>query len=282
MGAFLLLCMTCFKLQFDRLSSVQELQLKLDHGSPAEGTGRFRTTRWSVVLLSAQSQSPDSEAALAELCRRYWYPLYAFVRRRGYGPEDAQDLTQGFFLDLLERKGLVQVDPLKGKFRSFLLASMQNYLSKQADRVRCLKRGGNLEFVPLDTESAENLYRFEPADHITAETIFDARWATTLLDEAMVQLGNEYAGQGKAATLQVLKPFLDPINSETVPSYEQVADQLQVSIGAVKTLIHRLRNKYAALLRQEVARTICDAAEVDEEIHALCNALIAAEGQVGP
>jgi RNA polymerase sigma factor (sigma-70 family) len=235
-----------------------------------------------VVLLSAQSQTPDSEAALAELCRLYWYPLYAFVRRRGYGPEDAQDMTQGFFLDLLERNGLVRVDPLKGKFRSFLLASMQNYLSKQADRLRCLKRGGNLEFVPLDTESAENLYRCEPAGHITAETIFDARWATKLLDEAMGQLGNEYAEHGKAATLQALKPFLDPINSETVPSYEQVADQLQVSIGAVKTLIHRLRNKYAALLRQEVARTVCDPVEVDEEIHALCNALIAAEGQVGP
>ena len=256
--------------------------MKLDHSSPAEDAGRFRTTRWSVVLLSAQSQAPDSEAALAELCRLYWYPLYAFVRRRGYGPEDAQDLTQGFFLDLLERKGLVRVDPLKGRFRSFLLASMQNYLSKQADRVRCLKRGGNFEFVSLNTESAENFYRFEPADRITAETIFDARWATTLLDEAMGQLGNEYAGQGKAATLQALKPFLDPINSEAVPSYEHIANQLQVSIGAVKTLIHRLRNKYTALLRQEVARTVCDAAEVDEEIHALCNALIAAEGQLRP
>ena len=196
--------------------------MKLDHSSP-EDAGRFRTTRWSVVLLSAQSQTPDSEAALAELCRLYWYPLYAFVRRRGYGFEDAQDLTQGFFLDLLKRKGLVRVDPLKGRFRSFLLASMQNYLSKQADRLRCLKRGGNLEFVPLDTESAENLYRCEPAGHITAETIFDARWATTLLDEAMSQLGIEYAGQGKAATLQALKPFLDPINSEAVPSYEEIA-----------------------------------------------------------
>jgi hypothetical protein len=125
-----------------------------------------------------------------------------------------------------------------------------------------------------------NLYLCEPSGHITAETIFDARWATTLLDEAMGQLCNEYAGQGKAATLQVLKPFLDPINSEAVPSYEQVADQLHVSIGAVKTLIHRLRNKYAALLRQEVARTVCDPVEVDEEIHALCNALIAAEAQL--
>jgi RNA polymerase sigma-70 factor (ECF subfamily) len=232
--------------------------------------------------VSAQSQAPGAEAALAELCRLYWYPLYAFVRRRGYRPEDAQDLTQGFFLHLLERKGLVRVDPIKGRFRSFLLASMQNYLSKEADRVRCLKRGGNFEFVSLNTESAENFYRFEPADRITAETIFDARWATTLLDEALNQLGSEYARQGKSATLQALKPFLDPINSEAVPSYEQVADQLQVSIGAVKTLIHRLRNKYTALLRQEVGRTVCDPVEVDEEIHALCNALIAAEGQLGP
>ena len=231
-------------------------------------------------MLSAQSQAPGSKAALAELCKLYWFPLYAFVRRRGYCPADAQDLVQGFFLHLLDHKSLAEVDPRKGKFRSFLLASIKNYLSKEADRDRCLKRGGNIEFVPLDTKRAEDLYRLEPADFLTAETIFDARWATILLDEAMTRLGSEYAEQGKAATLQALKPFLDPTNVQVLPSYEQLANQLQVTLGAVKTLIHRLRKQYTTLLREEVARTVCDPVEVDEEIHALCEALIASEGRL--
>src|SRR6516162_1893539 len=172
--------------------------MKPDHSSPAADAGRFRTTRWSVVLMSAQSQAPGSKAALAELCRLYWYPLYAYVRRRGHTPEETQDLTQGFFLHLLEHKTLGRADPLKGKFRSFLLGSLQNYLSSEAERARCLKRGGGVEFISLDLQDAENLYRLEPADHLTAETIFDARWATSLLDEDMSRLESEYAEQGKA------------------------------------------------------------------------------------
>jgi hypothetical protein len=144
--------------------------LKPDHSSLTDGA-EFRPTRWSVVLLSAQSKAPGSQAALAALCRLYWYPLYALVRRRGYNPEDAKDLTQGFFLHLLDHKALAQVDPHKGKFRSFLLASIQNYLSKEVDRARCLKRGGKTEFIPLDAKSAEDRYRFEPADYLTAEKI---------------------------------------------------------------------------------------------------------------
>ena len=253
--------------------------MKPDQSSLADAA-EFRPTRWSVVLLSAQSKAPGSQAALAALCRLYWYPLYAFVRRRGYNPEDAQDLTQGFFLHLLDHKALAQVDPLKGKFRSFLLASIQNYLSKEVDRARCLKRGGKMEFVPLDVENAEDRYRLEPTDYLTAEKIFDARWALTLLDEAMNLLCAEYAGQGKGATLERLKPFLRPIDSDALPSYEQVANQLEVSVGALKTLIHRLRKRYTALLREEVARTVSDPREIDEEIHALCNALIASGGRL--
>jgi RNA polymerase sigma factor (sigma-70 family) len=256
-------------------------QLKPDHSSLADAA-EFRPTRWSVVLLSAQSKAPGSQAALAALCRLYWYPLYAFVRRRGYSPEDAQDLTQGFFLHLLDHKALAQVDPLKGKFRSFLLASIQNYLSKEADRARCLKRGGEMQFVPLDAKNAEDLYRLEPTDYVTPEKLFDARWALTLLDKAMSLLCAEYAGQGKMATLETLKPFLHPINTEKLPSYEQVADQLEVSVGTVKMLIHRLRKRYTTLLRAEVARTVSDPGEIDEEIHALCDALIASEGRLGP
>ena len=240
----------------------------------------FRPTRWSVILLSAQTKAPGSQAALATLCRLYWYPLYAFVRRRGYYPEDAQDLTQGFFLHLLDHKALAQVDPLKGKFRSFLLASIRNYLSKEVDRVRCLKRGGKTEFVPLDTKNAEDRYQLEAADHLSAEKIFDARWALTLLDEAMSLLSVEYARQEKMATFETLKPFLNPLDSEAQPSYEQVADQLEVSVGTVKMLIHRLRKRYTTLLRAEVARTVSDPEEIDEELRALCDALIAAEGRL--
>jgi RNA polymerase sigma factor (sigma-70 family) len=253
--------------------------LKPDHSSPAEAA-KFRPTRWSVVLLSAKSKAPGSEAALADVCKLYWYPLYAFVRRRGYNPEDAQDLTQGFFLHLLDQKALAQVHPLKGKFRSFLLASIQNYLSKEADRARCLKRGGKTEFVPFDIKNAEDRYRLEPIDYLTAEKIFDARWALTLLDEAMSLLCAEYAGQGKMATFETLKPFLRPIDSEALPSYEQLAAQLGLGVGTIRTLVHRLRKRYTTLLREQVARTVSDPGEIDEEIHALCDALIASEGRL--
>jgi len=133
--------------------------MKPDQSSPVEEAGRFGTTRWSIVLLSAQSQAPGSKDALTELCGLYWFPLYAFVRRRGYSPADSLDLVQGFFLHLLDRKALAEVDPRKGKFRSFLLASMKNYLSNEADRARCLKRGGSVEFVPLDSRMPRNFWR---------------------------------------------------------------------------------------------------------------------------
>jgi RNA polymerase sigma factor (sigma-70 family) len=251
------------------------------HG-PAHEAGCFRTTHWSAILRSAQSQAPGARAALAELCERYWHPLYGFIRRRGYGPEEAQDLTQGFFLHLLEHRALRHVDPLKGKFRSFLLASLQNYLAKEADRARCLKRGGRLDFIALDAASAEERYRLEPLDCLTAETLFDARWAMTLLKRAMDRLDAEYAAQGKTATLEALKPFLEPLGGPGAPPYEEAANRLRVSVGAVKTLIHRARKRHQALLREEVARTVGDPHEVDEEIHALCEALITAEGRLEP
>jgi RNA polymerase sigma-70 factor (ECF subfamily) len=184
--------------------------LKPDHDSPVSDTGRFRTTRWTAVLLSAQSQAPGSQEALAELCRIYWYPLYAFVRGRGSSPEDAQDLTQGFFLHLLDHKALRQVSPLKGKFRSFLVASLQNYLSNEADRLRCLKRGGTLEIVPLDAKLAEGHYQLGPVDSLTAEKIFDARWAMTLLDQAMGRLRAEYVAQGEDNYIRNAETSLRP------------------------------------------------------------------------
>jgi RNA polymerase sigma-70 factor (ECF subfamily) len=174
------------------------------------------------------------------------------------------------------------VDPLKGKFRSFLVASVQNFLSDEADRARRKKRGGDREFVYMDAESVEERYRLEPVEYLTAETIFDARWAMTVLGEAMSRLHREYSAGEKTSTLETLEPFLDPINNRELPSYEQVAIELQISLSAVKTLIHRLRKQYTGLLREEVGRTVSDPGEIDDEIHALCAALVASEGRLSP
>lgn len=233
-------------------------------------------------MKAAQSQAEGGEMALAELCRLYWYPLYIFARRRGYSPNDAEDLTQGFFLHLLAGRALAGVDPLKGKFRSFLLACFQNYISDAIDRTRRLKRGGDKEFVQLDAEEAEARYRREPDEFLTAEKIFDARWAMTVLGEALKRLRQEYLAAGKAPIFEVLEAFLDPNNALALPSYEEVGDRLGLSVAGVKTLVHRLRKRYRMILREEVGRTVSDPAEIDEEIHALCEALIASEGRLGP
>lgn len=258
------------------------LIMKAETSSRGIAAARFHTTRWTLVLISAQNQLEGGRTALAELCQLYWYPLYSFARRRGYSPHDAEDLTQGFFLHLLEHRALTHVDRLKGKFRSFLLASFQNYLSVEAQRARRLKRGGKCELVSLDLEEAENHYRLEPADHLTPEKVFDARWAITLLDRAMTLLGDEYAVQGKSSTFNTLKVFLRIGDAKGAPSLEEVAKTLGVGLGAAKTLIHRLRKRYSAILRQEIGRTLSDPAEINSEIHNLCDAVIAAEGRVIP
>jgi DNA-directed RNA polymerase specialized sigma24 family protein len=248
---------------------------------PPEGVANFQPTHWTLVLAAAQSRAPGASSALARLCQLYWYPLYAFARRRGHVPEDAQDLTQGFFLQLLEHRLLAAADQRKGKFRSFLLAAFQHYLSDQADRARCLKRGGHCEFISLDLENAEDRYQREPAGtELTAEQLFDARWAIVLLGRAKMLLGQEYEVQGRAAIFEALKPFLE--GGAPTPSYEAAADALGMGLATTKTLIHRLRKRYTAILRQEIARTVSDPGEVDAEIHALCEALIASEGRLEP
>ncbi len=243
------------------------------------GADRFQTTHWSMVLLSTQSRTLGSHEALAELCRVYWYPLYGFIRRRGHNPEEARDLTQGFFLHLLEGKALTRIDPQKGKFRSFLLASLQKFLASESAREHRLKRGGSVEFVSIDAQDAEGCYQLESVDPLTPEKMFDARWATALLGQAMSRLEEEYAARGKSSTLETLKAFLDVVNGKEPPPYEQVAVVLQISIGNVKALIHRLRKQYTSLVREEITRTVSDAADIDGEIHELCQALIAAKGR---
>ena len=234
------------------------------------------------MLRSAETKAPGCQTAFGELYRIYRYPLYAYIRRRGYSPVDAQDLIQDFFLHLLEYKTLGRVDPLKGKFRSFLLGSLQNYLSIEAERARCLKRGGAVEFVSLDMQDPEERYRLEPVDALTPEKVFAARWAMALLGEAMNRLRREYAARQKSSTVETLKPFLDLENSEKPPSYEQAAAALHVTVGAIKTLIHRLRKQYTQLVREEIERTVSDPADVGAEIHELCQALMVAEGRIAP
>jgi len=231
-------------------------------------------------MTAAQSRAEGGHAALSELCQLYWYPLYCFVRHRGYSPHDAQDLTQGFFLHLLEHRALSRVDRLKGKFRSFLLASLQNYLCNESKRAQSFKRGGGYAFVSMDWEGAENRYRLEPVDHLTAEKIFDARWAMSLLNQVMSNLCEQYKAQHKAPTFEALKVYLGIGDSKGVPSYDEVAKTLEVGVPAVKTLIYRLRKQYTAILREEVGRTVSDPAEIEDEIRALCDALIASEGRM--
>ena len=193
--------------------------MRLRQSSPSGGADRFHITRWSVVVLSAQSQVSSCQEAFAELCRLYRRPLYAFIRHRGHSPEDAQDLAQGFFLHLAERKTLSRVDRSKGKFRSFLLASLQNYLSHEAERAGCLKRGGKSEVLSLDLEGAEVRYGMEQVEALTPAKIVDARWAMVFLGEARNRLSREYEAQRKA-TFEALKAFVDPMNSKVLPTYE--------------------------------------------------------------
>jgi RNA polymerase sigma-70 factor (ECF subfamily) len=252
------------------------------HGSVDADAARFRSTHWSVVLTAARDQTSAGQAALADLYRAYWYPLYSHVRRRGHNPHEAQDLTQGFFLHLLERRGLTQVDPHKGRFRSFLLASLQNFLSVSWHRERRIKRGGLCEFISLDAETVESRYQLEPADDaaLTAEQIFDARWALTLLNEAMRSLQAQYVARGKRRIFETLKGFLPTGGSEGVSSYQEAATTLGVSEAAVNTLVHRLRRQYSIAVRREVARTVSEPAAIDGEIHLLYEALVAAEGHL--
>jgi len=253
-------------------------RVKRDANSAAKGAAHFDTTRWTDIMLCGQYEAPGGQAAFARLYQLYWFPLYAFVRRKGYSSHDAEDLIQGFFLHLQEKEALVCVDRQKGKFRSFLLASLQNYLSVEAQRARCLKRGGNCEFVNLDIEDANSLCLRETADSLTAEQLFDAQWAMILLERAMMRLREQFTARGKESTFDTLKVFL--ANDNESLSYEEAAKALGVSIGAAKTLIHRFRKQYFAIVRQEIAKTVSEPTEVDGEVHALCDALIAAEGRV--
>ena len=205
---------------------VENAQVHGKDNSSSDDPAHFHTTRWSVIVVAAQSQMPGSRAALSELCAKYWYPLYSFARRRGYASHDAEDVTQGFFLHLLEHRALHQVHPVKGRFRSFLLASFQNYLVSESCRARTLKRGGAQEFVFIDAENAENRYRLEPFENLTPEKVFDARWALTILGETMKRLEEEYSTQNKSAAFETLKGYLATDAVSNSQPYEEAAKKL--------------------------------------------------------
>jgi RNA polymerase sigma-70 factor (ECF subfamily) len=223
------------------------------------------------VLAAGQTATADSREALELLCRSYWYPLYAYVRRRGYPPADAQDLTQGFFCLLLEMDSLSRVQRSKGKFRSFLLASMNHFLANEWDRQQTLKRGGGLKWVSLDDETAENRYRLEPATNLTPEKIYERRWVLTLLDQALRRLREENTAAGKDLHFDSLKHLLSDEAGDG--AYAELAGQLDMTPGAVAVAVHRLRQRYRELVREEIARTVASPADLEEELNHLFAAL---------
>ena len=227
----------------------------------------FVTTHWSVVLTAGRSDTTRAQAALARLCQAYWYPLYAYVRRRGYGPPDAQDLTQEFFARLLAQNWLAQADRERGRFRTFLLAALSHFLANEWDKARAQKRGGAVQFVPLQLDNAETRYGHEPADPVTPEQCFERRWALALLDEVLNRLRQEQVAAGAGALFDTLKPCL--AGTRQAQPYAALAAELGMTEGAVKVAVHRLRHRYRQLLREEIANTVATPGEVDEEMHHL-------------
>lgn len=232
---------------------------------------RFHTTRWSMVLAAGNSAHPDFRPSLESLCEIYWYPLYAYIRRRGCDADTAQDLAQGFFSNLLERGSLRIADPDRGRFRSFLLTSLKNYMTNEWDRERAQKRGGGREPIPLDLDTAEGRYQREPADDRAPDRYFARRWALALLDRTMERLRQEMGRSGGPERFERLSPFLTGDDAGT--PYKRVAAELDMSESAVKVAIHRMRKRYGQLLREEVAQTVDDPSRVDEEIRYLFGAL---------
>lgn len=227
----------------------------------------FGTTHWSVVLAAGQREAPQASAALEQLCLTYWYPLYAYVRRRGYSPEDAQDLTQQFFALFLEKDYFSRASPARGKFRTFLLHSLQNFLANEWKRAQCLKRGGGTPLLSLDVTHAENRYAAEPATTATPERAYEKRWAMTLLEQVLAGLQQEYAQAGTARLFEELSGLL--WGKDASVSYAQIGQRLGMTEGAVRGAMHRLRESYREKLRMTVAHTMADFGEVDEELRYL-------------
>ncbi len=237
--------------------------------SIAPGAREFHTTRWSLVLAAQQGgDATQMHQAMSALCRDYWYPLYAFVRRRGHAPHDAQDLTQAFFASLLEANATA-ADPARGKFRSYLLGALKHFLANDWHRAQTQKRGGGQQFVAWDALDAEARYAIEPADQTDADVLFDKRWAMELLARAMDKLRAEFVAKQDETTFEALKGTLSGAES----SREELAKKLGMSEGALKVAVHRLRQQYREVLRAEIAETVDSPAEVNDEMRHLVNVL---------
>ena len=228
---------------------------------------RFATTQWSQVLAAQGSSDTRARTALETLCSAYWYPLYVYVRHQGYRADEAADLTQGYFAELLGKDFLKSVDPAKGRFRSFLLASLRHYLSRERQRAGAQKRGGDAETLSIDTDDAETRFNIEPVDTLTPEQLFEHRWALTVLERAMAALEQDSVESGNEVQFERLKPYLTGLEPHL--PYKQVAADLGISKGAVKTAVYRLRKRYGVKLRAEIAQTVADPDEVDEEVRHL-------------
>lgn len=232
---------------------------------------QFAATRWSVVLAAARPDLPESRNALEDLCRAYWNPLYIFVRSRGYSHEDASDLTQSFFAHLLEKKALGTVDPAKGRFRSFLLVSIKNFLANEWDRASAAKRGGGQPLLPLDAQPAGELAEAAASQDLANDRSFDREWALTVLQRAVTAVEQEYAKEGKSRLFEALKTTLTT-EKETL-RYRQLSLVLGMSENAIKVAVYRLRQRYRQVLRDEIAQTVSTPAEVEDELLALFAAL---------
>jgi RNA polymerase sigma-70 factor (ECF subfamily) len=241
-------------------------------GRGFQGAAQFGQTQWSVVLAAAGKRDLAlAEQSLEKLCRVYWLPLYTFIRRQGESPHDAQDLTQEFFARLLEKDFLDSVDQTKGRFRSFLLASLKHFLSNQRDRARAQKRGGGQTPLSLDFSDAETSIGFQPADEQTPEKAFEKRWALTLLEQSLARLRKEYSDRGRLEIFEQLKTTLT--EGRTVVAYAEIAARLGMSEASVKMAVHRLRQRYREVLRAEIAETVAHESEVEDELREVFRAL---------
>src|SRR5579864_2347975 len=233
------------------------------------GSSQFPTTRWTLVIAAGDPRGKDARSALVSLCENYWYPLYAYLRRRGHQADPAQDLTQEFFIRMLEGRYLDRADSKKGRFRSFLLTSLKFFVADEEDRHRALKRGGGA-VLPLEFSSGEERYQREPAHDETPERIFERRWALSVLDRVVERLRNEFVDHGRPEHFDRLKVFL--LGQSDAP-YATLAREMSTSEGALKVAIHRLRKRYRELFRQEIADTVADPVEVESELRFLAAAL---------
>ena len=240
-------------------------------GAMAANRVAFQTTHWSVVLAARDQEASIGRDALAQLCSAYWYPLYAFVRSRGNSPADSEDLTQEFFRRFLEKNSLLSVAPAAGKFRTFLLTCLTNFLVKEWERGRAQRRGGGRSPVPLDASTAETRFSMEPADHSTPEAMFEKRWALAVLEQTMKALQDEYRERNRAEGFEELKGFLP--GGQGSESRVEVAAKRNISVNAVDVAVHRLRQRFGTLLREQVAQTVSSESEIDEEIRYLMSVL---------